>query len=314
MKRPLEIGRAMNPSNSRNVCNSCFVSTCRIHSSAYDCKHSYCMSDCGKPVDLITGNNKDTCCTTNNPIPNKVVGSSNVSSICSSFLDTCIYYLWHNRLGHVPFVKMRSISNIPMSFAPKQPFICTICPMAKQTKVLFPTSNRVSNKPFDILHLDLWGPYHVETHDHYKYFLTMVDDHNRSTWVHLLSCKSNTLQIIKSFVQLIETQFHVTIKAIRSDNGLEFTCNEASIFYHSKGIIHQKYCPYILQQNGVVERQHKYLLEVARSLMFQSKLPFRYWRECILTATYLINSLPSVILKNKCPYEILYEKNPHIPT
>ncbi|KAL3346144.1 hypothetical protein AABB24_024872 [Solanum stoloniferum] len=178
--------------------------------------------------------------------------------------------------------------------------------MARQTRMSFPNSTSFSSKPFDLLHLDLWGPYHMPTHDHYKYFLTIVDDHSRSTWVHLLSCKSNTLQVIKVFVKLIKTQFQTTIKAIRLDNGLEFTSKEAIFFYQSKGIVHKKFCPYTPQQNGVVERKHNYLLEVSRSFLFQSKVPLRYWGECILTATYLINRLPSTVLKGKCPYELLY--------
>lgn len=184
MKRPLEIGRARNglyylcskcqftsstshSVESHNVCNSCSVSTCKIPSSVSDCKHCDSMSNCPRSVDLITSSNKDTCCTTSNPIPispflvnslcshNKVIGSSNAFSICTSLSDTCIDYLWHNRLGHVPFVKMRSISSIPVSFASKQLFICTICPMAKQIRLPFPTNNSVSSKPFDLLHLDL---------------------------------------------------------------------------------------------------------------------------------------------------------------
>ena len=53
------------------------------------------------------------------------------------------------------------------------------------------------------------------------------------------------------------------------------------------------------------------MLETARALLFQSKLPIRYWRECVLTATHIINRLLSSYLKNKCPYEVLYNKKPN---
>ena len=95
-----------------------------------------------------------------------------------------------------------------------------------------------------------------------------------------------------------------------SDNDLEFSSSEATCFFQEKGIIHQKTCPYTPQQNGVVERKHKYLLETARALLFQSKLPMRYWGECVLTATYLINRLPTKLLQGKSPYELLYQKKP----
>ena len=111
-------------------------------------------------------------------------------------------------------------------------------------------------------------------------------------------------------MSLIENQFQTKLKAIRLDNGLEFTSSEVVHFFQTKGIIHQKTCPYTPQQNGVVERKHKYLLETARALLFESKLPLRYWGECVLTATYIINRLPTKLLQNKSPYEILYLKQP----
>lgn len=95
-----------------------------------------------------------------------------------------------------------------------------------------------------------------------------------------------------------------------SNNGLEFTSSEAVTFFQSKGILHQKTCPYTLQQNGIVERKHKYLLEIARALLFQSKLSLKYWGEFVLMATYIINKLPTSSLNNKCPYEVLFTRKP----
>ncbi|XP_019225588.1 PREDICTED: uncharacterized protein LOC109207161 [Nicotiana attenuata] len=142
----------------------------------------------------------------------------------------------------------------------------------------------------------------------------MVDDFSRSTWTHLLSCKSNTFHAIKGFLSLIENQFDTSVKIIRSDNDLEFVNNENMTFFQEKGIIHQKTCPYTPQQNGVVERKHKYLLETARALLYQSKLPIKYWGECTLTATFIINELPSNVLNNKSPFELLYNKKPNFPS
>lgn len=85
----------------------------------------------------------------------------------------------------------------------------------------------------------------LPTHESQKrYFLTMVDDFSRSTWSQLLSCKSNALHTIKALICLIETQFNTIVKAIRTDNGLEFINKETSDFLQDKGIIHQRTCTY----------------------------------------------------------------------
>lgn len=87
-----------------------------------------------------------------------------------------VNFLWQNRLSHVPFVEMRVISSIPANFSPKQPFICSICPMARQARLPFPHRTNTSTQNFQLLHVDICGPYYVTTHDNYKYFLTLVDD------------------------------------------------------------------------------------------------------------------------------------------
>ena len=146
----------------------------------------------------------------------------------------------------------------------------------------------------------------VQTYNGYKYFMTIVDDYSISTWTHLLSCKSNALSLIKAFVEMVQTQYHATVETIRSDNAFELgSSNEAIAFFHSKGIVHQFSCVGTPQQNGVVERKHKHLLETSRALLFQSELPLKYWGECVLAATYLINRFPSKVLEGFSPYQLL---------
>lgn len=86
--------------------------------------------------------------------------------------------------------------------------------------------------------------------------------------------------------------------------------NFTSDFYHSKGILHQLSCVETPQQNGIVERKHQHLLNVARAIKFQANLPNQFWRDCILTVTHLINRTPTTILGNKSPFETLYLEKP----
>lgn len=74
----------------------------------------------------------------------------------------------------------------------------------------------------------------------FKYFLTIIDDHNRHVWVVMLKSKAKVSQKIKDFATMVETQFEKKIKMIRSDNGAELASN---------GIIHQISCVYTPQKN-----------------------------------------------------------------
>ncbi|KAL4360831.1 hypothetical protein GQ457_04G009560 [Hibiscus cannabinus] len=111
---------------------------------------------------------------------------------------------------------------------------------------------------------------------------------------------------------MVNTQFSASVLTVRSDNGSEFFNSECSNFFASHGVIHQSSCIHTPQQNGVAERKHRHLLEVARALRFHSKLPLKFWGECIRTACYLINRLPTSILSWKSPYEVFYNKTPNL--
>lgn len=89
--------------------------------------------------------------------------------------------------------------------------------------------------------------------------------------------KSNAFPIIKDFITMVETQIGVVIKTVRLDNAYELGSGSLpTAFLKSKGIIHQTSYVSVPQQNGVVEQKHKHLLETARALLFQSKLPLNF--------------------------------------
>ena len=170
-------------------------------------------------------------------------------SIFSSSVSTKdMSILWHFRLGHPSLSRMSVLQNVLPSFSTQCTDVCTICPLAKQKRLPFPSHNNLCNEHFSLINVDVWGPYSICTYDGFKFFLSIVDDATRSTWVYLM-------------------------KAIRSNKALEFSLPD---FYSAYGIVHQKSCAYTPQQNFVVERKHQRLLNVARSLKIQSNLPSAY--------------------------------------
>lgn len=83
-------------------------------------------------------------------------------------------------------------------------------------------------------------------------------------------------------------------------------------FFQTNGIEYQCTCVYTPQQNGVVESKHRHILTVARALRFQSHLPLTFWGDCVLTAVYLINRLPSPLLSTKSSFKLLYNRPPSL--
>ncbi|KAF5768198.1 putative RNA-directed DNA polymerase [Helianthus annuus] len=215
---------------------------------------------------------------------------------------------WHSRLGH-PSDQVLAVLKQTLNIQSSEHGPCDICHRAKQVRVPFPLSEHKSKSVGDLIHLDVWGPYKVTSYDGYKYFLT-VDDYSRAVWCYFLSSKTEVFENIKVFYELVLTQFKKKIKIIRSDNGTEFVNNQMHSFCISKGILHQTSCAYTPQQNGVVERKHGHLLNTARALMFQGGLPLRFWSDCVLTAVYLINRLPSYVLNGRSPFEMMFEFKP----
>ncbi|XP_047267657.1 uncharacterized protein LOC124898079 [Capsicum annuum] len=150
--------------------------------------------------------------------------SSSISNFVSSSTfgpvkSHSLVALWHNRLGHLPFHAMKKLSFI--SSLINENCSCDVCPLARQSKLLFFHSSIKSLAEFDLLHLDSWGPYKSPTHDGYRYFLTIVDDFSKMTWTYLLTAKSNAFPVFKSFIALIERQYNAKVKIVRSDNALE---------------------------------------------------------------------------------------------
>ena len=116
---------------------------------------------------------------------------------------------------------------------------CFLCSLVKHTRTPFPLSSISSQFPFELIHIDIWGGYHELSLSGAQYFLTIVDDFTRSTWVYLMIHKSEARQLLTNFIKLIETQYDTHVKIVRSDNGPEF---QIPSFYSSKGIIHQTSC------------------------------------------------------------------------
>ncbi|KZV21171.1 hypothetical protein F511_24735 [Dorcoceras hygrometricum] len=228
---------------------------------------------------------------------------------CTSFACKDIdINIWHQRFGHMSISRLQHLPFITQNTLNSP---CYICPISKQTRSMFPAKDHTpAPRPFSLIHMDTWGPYRTPTHNGARYFLTIVDDFSRCTWVFLMHLKSDVLTVIKNFLTFVTTQFNTKVQTIRTDNALDFLNSECNNLFNSLGIIHQSSCPYTPQQNGLVERKHRHILNVARAVKFQASIPDIYWGECVLHAAYIINRTPTPLLSHKTPYEALFSKPP----
>lgn len=183
---------------------------------------------------------------------------------------------------------MRHLKNCDQSY-------CIVCPLAKQTKLPFQLSSTVSHSAFELVHCDVWGPYRVPTYDSKRFFVIIVDDFTRYTWVFLTVSKSDTIVVLREFVNKVKNVFSSSIKLLRTYNGGAFFIYEFRAFMSDSGIEHQSTCAYTPHQNGVTERRHRTILNMAGSLRFQAADS----GESVLTIVYLLNRLPSKVIADK---------------
>jgi transposase InsO family protein len=148
-----------------------------------------------------------------------------------------------------------------------------------------------TERPLELLHMDLFGLIAYISISGSKYCLAIVDEYSRFTWVFFLQKKSQTQETLKKFLRWAQNEFRLRIKKIRRDNGTEFRNSQIEGFLEEEGIKHEFSSPYTPQQNGVVERKNITLLDMARTMLDEYKTPDRFWTEAINTACYSINRL-----------------------
>lgn len=142
-----------------------------------------------------------------------------------------------------------------------------------------------------MLHIGIWGPYKVPSLSGARYILTIVYDFSRYVWVYLMQHKGQVTGLLTKCLNYVKNHFDTMMKHVRSDNGMEFIGHSCQQLFDKHGILHQKSCVYTPQQNGVVERKHKHLAQVARALLHHAGMTNKFWGEAILIAAHIINRL-----------------------
>nr|GEW86892.1 hypothetical protein [Tanacetum cinerariifolium] len=171
-----------------------------------------------------------------------------------------------------------------------------------------PKTENTNLEVLNTIHMDLCGPMRVETINGKKYILVIVDDYSWFTWVKFLRSKDETLEVVIKFLQQIQVGLNKTIRYIRTDNGTDFINHTFTDYYERIGIFHQKTVPKTSQQNGVVERRNRTLVEATRIMLIFSKALMFLWVEAVATTCYTQNRSLIHTRHNKTPYERVHNK------
>ncbi|GJR66772.1 putative ribonuclease H-like domain-containing protein [Tanacetum coccineum] len=188
---------------------------------------------------------------------------------------------------------------------------CVACLKGKQHKAS--CKSKVQNsitQPLFMLHMDLFGPNFVSSLMNRKYCLVVTDDYSRFTWVFFLASKDETSGILKSFINEIENLVDKKVKIIRCHNRTEFKNRVMNEFCEQKGIKREYSIARTPQQNGVAKRRNRTLIEAARTMFANSKLPTTFWAEAVNTACCVQNRVIIVKPHNKTPYELFRGRTP----
>jgi transposase InsO family protein len=197
-------------------------------------------------------------------------------------LDRCLIaktnmgWLWHRRLAHVGMRNLHKLQKddhilglTNIIFEKDRP--CGACHAGKQVGTHYHAKNIMTIiRPLKMLHMDLFSPITYISIDGNKYGLVIVDDYSHFTWVLFLQDKSETQEVLKKFLRRAQNKFDVKVKKIKSDNDTEFKNTQVEDFLDEKGIKHEFLTPYT-QQNGVVERKNRTLIEMARTMLDECK-------------------------------------------
>ncbi|GJU44423.1 retrovirus-related pol polyprotein from transposon TNT 1-94 [Tanacetum coccineum] len=227
-------------------------------------------------------------------------------------------WLWHRRLSHLNFDYITLLSKKDIvTGLPKLKYVkdqlCSSCEMSKAKRSSFKSKAVPSSKGrLNLLHMDLCGPMRVASINGKKYILVIVDDYSRYTWTLFLRSKDETPEVLKDFLTMIQRNLQAQVISVRTDRGTEFLNKTLHAYFKEEGIKHQTSTPRTPEQNGVVERRNRTLVEAARMMLSASKLPLSFWVEAVATACYTQNRSIIISTHGKTAYHIINDRKPSI--
>jgi hypothetical protein len=154
----------------------------------------------------------------------------------------------------------------------------------------FRSRNRSRNK-LDFIHSDVWGPAQNVRLGGSRYSVSFIDDYTWHTWIYLIERKSEVFDCFRNLKGFLENELGRKIKCLRSDGGKEYFSGQFNGYIQQMEIRHEFSCRYTPEQNGVVERKNRSIVEAARAMLEEKSMPKFYWADAVRTTVYIPNRI-----------------------
>jgi len=223
---------------------------------------------------------------------------------------------WHKRFGHIGFSGLRKLINDNlvdgMSVDRDSPVpVCDACIAGKHSVHPFGDSRSRAQVPGQITHLDLWGKYDVTSIHGNSYYMLAVDDATRHVTIYFLKSKAAASERVQNYLAHISVR-HPAPQAIMVDRGGEFLNEGLRTWCASRGIDIHTTAPYSPAQNGIAERFNRTLVELARTMLADGKLPEFLWEPAVAHAAYVRNRAYTKAVDGATPHERWTGKRPNV--
>ena len=226
--------------------------------------------------------------------------------------------LWHKRYGHLGIQNLKKLVSENMVVGMNSKLtqdigVCEPCAEGKNHRKKFQDEGGKRAKDvLDLVHSDVCGKMSTRSLSGCEYFMTIIDDKTRYTWVYVLKHKGEVFKKFLEWKALAENSTGRKLKTWRTDNGGEYTSSEFESYLKKNGIRHERTVPKTPEQNGVAERLNRTIVETARCMLMESRLPRKFWAETVSTAVYLRNRSPTTAVNGMTPFEALTGEKPRV--
>lgn len=190
---------------------------------------------------------------------------------------------------------------------------CESSALGKQAKKTFTLSSRKRAETVgERVHVDICGPIGVQTVGGKFFFVLFKDEYSNFRTVHFIKSKDEAHDRVRKCVAQIKADTKNDVRKLMSDRGSEFTSKRTQAFLLDNGTVHETSAPFTPQQNGLIQRDNRTVMESARSMLFHKNLPETLWGQAVSTAVYLLNRSPNRVTNFVMPYELYFGTKPNV--